>query len=208
MSKFGLLRWFLALLVAFAFSSVAYAEPLSQRAPPLISASFPVFQRQSLTASSLLPPCLAVYTPHTLASSECNRPLFVAGEQVSPDASKTQDSSGQIAIPPKSPVSEHHFWDRENGLLFAWVGASRALDYSSTLNFRRRGVNEVFLTNDIVDNHAAFAAIEAGGVAVSVGVSYLFHHYHHHSLERWTSIVHASLATGGAIRNYSLKTAH
>ena len=116
--------------------------------------------------------------------------------------------SGKVAVPPKSPVTEHHFWDRENDLLFAWVGAGRALDYSSTLNFRRRGRDEVFLTNDIVDNHAAFAAIEAGGTAVSIGVSYLFHRYHHHRLERWTSIVHASLATGGAIRNYSLKTAH
>jgi hypothetical protein len=161
-----------------------------------------------LTAFSLLPPCLAVYAPHTPGSAECNRPLFLASEQTSSDASKTQDSSGRIVAPPKSPVAEHHFWDRENGLLFAWVGASRALDYSSTLNFRRRGVDEVFLTNDIVDNHAAFAAIEAAGVAASIGVSYLFHHYHHHSLERWTSIVHASLATGGAIRNYSLKTAH
>ena len=123
------------------------------------------------------------------------------------EPTRTQES-GQIASPPKSPVAEHRFWDRENDLLFAWVGASRALDYSSTLNFRRRGRDEVFLTNDIVDNHAAFAAIEAGGTAVSIGVSYLFHRYHHHSLERWTSIVHASLATGGAIRNYSLKTVH
>jgi hypothetical protein len=153
-----------------------------------------------------LPLCLA--TPRSLAFGECKPPLFVADEQAFADSSKTQESSGKIAAPPKSPVAEHHFWDRENGLLFAWVGASRALDYSSTLNFRRRGVDEVFLTNDIVDNHAAFAAIEAAGVAASIGVSYLFHHYHHHSLERWTSIVHASLATGGAIRNYSLKTAH
>jgi hypothetical protein len=102
----------------------------------------------------------------------------------------------------------HRFWDRENILLFSLVGTSRALDYSSTLNMRRRGRQEVFLTNDIVDNHAAFAAIEAGGTAISIGASYLFHRYHHHRLERWTSVVHASLATSGAIRNYCLKTAH
>jgi hypothetical protein len=205
----GLPRWpCLALLIGFAFSSAAYAEPLSQRTPAIVFPDFPGFQKPSLTALSLLPPCLAVYTPHTSGSAECKRPLFVPSEQASADSSKTQDSSSQIAAPPKFLVAEHHFWDRENDLLFAWVGASRALDYSSTLNFRRRGVNEVFLTNDIVDNHAGFAAIEAGGTAVSIGVSYLFHHYHHHSLERWTSIVHASLATGGAIRNYSLKSAH
>src|SRR5262249_8716974 len=103
---------------------------------------------------------------------------------------------------------QHRFWDRQNILLFSLVGTSRALDYSSTLNMRRRGRQEVFLTNGIVDNHAAFAAIEAGGTAISIGASYLFHRYHHHRLERWTSIAHASLATTGAIRNYCLPTAH
>jgi hypothetical protein len=92
--------------------------------------------------------------------------------------------------------------------LFAAVGGSRALDYSSTLNMRRRGRQEIFLTNEIVDSHPAFAAIEAGGTAISIGASYLFHRYHHHRLEHWTSIVHASLTTAGAVRNYGLKTAH
>ena len=109
---------------------------------------------------------------------------------------------------PPGAAAEHAFWDKENDWLFAAVGASRTLDYFSTLNMRRRGRDEILLTNEIVDNHAAFAAIEAGGVAVSIGASYLFHRYHHHKLERWTSIIHASLATTGAVRNYCLKTAH
>jgi len=92
--------------------------------------------------------------------------------------------------------------------LFSWVGASRALDYSSTLNMRRRGRQEILLTNDIVDQHLAFAAIEAGGTAVSIGASYLFHRYQHHRLEHWTSIIHASVTTTGAVRNFCLKTAH
>jgi hypothetical protein len=103
---------------------------------------------------------------------------------------------------------EHRFWDKENDWLFAGVGAGRTLDYFSTLNFRRRGNEEILLTNAIVDNHAAFAAIEAAGTGASIGVSYLFHHYGHHKLERWTSIVHFGLATTGAVRNYSLKTVH
>jgi hypothetical protein len=82
------------------------------------------------------------------------------------------------------------------------------LDYFSTLNMRRRGRQEIFLTNDVVDNHAGFAFIEAGATGVSIGASYLFHRYGHHKLERWTSIVHIGLATTGAVRNYSLKTAH
>ena len=103
---------------------------------------------------------------------------------------------------------EHRFWDKENDLLFAGVAAARTLDYFSTLNMRRRGRQEIFLTNEAVDNHAGFAFIEAGATGVSIGASYLFHRYGHHKLERWTSIVHIGLATGGAVRNYSLKTAH
>jgi hypothetical protein len=105
-------------------------------------------------------------------------------------------------------VRVHRFWDKENDWLFAGVGAARTLDYFSTLNMRRRGDQEILLTNDVVDNHAAFAVIEAAGTGVSIGVSYLFHRYGHHKLERWTSIVHIGLATSGAARNYSLKTVH
>ncbi len=103
---------------------------------------------------------------------------------------------------------QHRFWDKKNEWLFAGVGAARTLDYFSTLNMRRRGRQEIFLTNEVVDNHAAFAAIEAAATGVSIGGSYLFHRYGHHKLERWTSIVHFGLATTGGVRNYSLKTAH
>jgi hypothetical protein len=108
----------------------------------------------------------------------------------------------------KERTQEHRFWDQENDWLFAGVGAARTFDYFSTLNLRRRGDREILLTNDVVDNHAAFAAIEAAGTGVSIGMSYLFHRYGHHKLERWTSIVHFGLTTTGAVRNYCLKTAH
>ncbi|GAC1700880.1 MAG: hypothetical protein NVS9B4_03130 [Candidatus Acidiferrum sp.] len=103
--------------------------------------------------------------------------------------------------------AEHRFWDHENIWLFSGVGASRTLDYFSTLNMRRRGRQEVFLNNDTVDNHAAFGVIEAAATSVSIGASYLFHRYGHHKLERWTSIMHFGLATTGAVRNYCLETA-
>jgi len=107
-----------------------------------------------------------------------------------------------------APENMHRFWDKENDWLFAGVGASRTLDYFSTLNMRRRGRQEILLTNDVVDNHAAFAVIEASATGVSIGAAYLFHRYGHHKLERWTSIVHIGLATTGSVRNYCLKTAH
>ena len=104
----------------------------------------------------------------------------------------------------KKPVETHRFWDKTNCLLFAGVAGARYLDYGSTIYMRNRGVNEWLLTNDIVDNHPAFAAIEAAGTAASVALSYAFHKTGHHTLERMTSVVHIGVATGGAIRNFTL----
>jgi hypothetical protein len=128
-----------------------------------------------------------------------------AGSATPADEKKTAEAA-KPANPPEPGV--HRFWDRENDWLFAGVGAGRALDYASTLNLRRRGINEVFLTNSVVDNHPLFGGIEVAATAASVGVSYLFHRTGHHRLERWTSAVHIGVATGGAIRNYALKTPH
>ena len=132
---------------------------------------------------------------------------------------RAQDSATTQTLPEKNPAlvgrsegnarrPEHRFWDQENAWLFAGVGASRTLDYFSTLNLRRRGGREILVTNDLVDNHAAFAAVEAAGTGISIAASYLFHRSGHHKLERWTSIVHIGLTTTGAVRNYCLKTAH
>lgn len=144
----------------------------------------------------------------TLLILTCSRPLYSQeSSRLLADDSKPQAGQQQSSKTSILPV-EHRFWDKENDLLFAGVAAARTLDYFSTLNMRRRGRQEIFLTNDAVDNHAGFAFIEAGATGVSIGASYLFHRYGHHKLERWTSIVHIGLATTGAVRNYSLKTAH
>jgi hypothetical protein len=135
--------------------------------------------------------------------------LFAQETAIAPD---TTPATSVPAFPQPGPEAtskhEHRFWDKTNGWLFAGVGASRTLDYFSTLNLRRRGDQEILITNDAVDNHAAFAVIEAAGTGVSIGAAYLFHRYGHHKLERWTSIVHIGLTTTGAVRNYSLKTFH
>lgn len=106
---------------------------------------------------------------------------------------------------PQAPAdAPHRFWDKRNLWLFAGVAAARALDYHSTGNMRRRGRDEILLTNEVVDNKPAFAAIQIGAVATSVGLSYLFHRTRHHRLERWVSILHFGVAAGGAVRNYCL----
>jgi len=141
----------------------------------------------------------------------CFSPVVVAGQE-QPPAQKPPEQSAPLPeapkpqIPKAPPAEQHHFWDRRNAWLFAGVAAGRALDYHSTGNMRRRGRDEILLTNEVVDNKPAFVAIEAAATLTSVGVSYLFHRTGHHKLERWTSIVHIGVATGGAIRNYCLKS--
>jgi hypothetical protein len=113
------------------------------------------------------------------------------------------------ALPPDtSPVRQHAFWDRNNRLLFAGVGLMRALDYASTRNMQARGREEILLPDDVVNNSAGFAALEAAGTATSIGLSYLMHRTKHHKIERWISIVHIGVAGFGDIRNYALKSKH
>ncbi len=151
-------------------------------------------------------------------------PACLFAQQTNPPAQETPPSGG-AQVPGQAPASAplpdhpqpaeaakkppvHRFWDETNCWLFAGVLGARYLDFASTLNARRRGLNEVLLNNEVVDNHAEFAAIEFGGTITSVGVSYLFHRTGHHSLERWTSIIHIGVTTFGAVRNFCLKTPH
>src|SRR5438876_9984254 len=110
------------------------------------------------------------------------------------------------ATRPEAPV--HPFWDRTNMSLFSGVGVFRALDYASTRNMQARGREEILLPDDVVNNSAGFAAVEAGASAASVGLSYLMHRTGHHRMERWISIVHIGVTGFGVVRNYSLESKH
>lgn len=178
-------------LVMFVFVGAAWGQELS-------GISFGVAEAGRFDSIRLLPDVKAG------AGSGSALRLVSAGQGGSQDAPGAATAAAKKTVKP----AVHRFWDTENILLFAGVGAGRGLDYASTLNIRRRGINEAFLTNAIVDNHAEFAAIEVAATAASIGVSYIFHATGHHRLERWTSYVHMGVAVGGAIRNYSLKTVH
>jgi hypothetical protein len=147
-----------------------------------------------------------------LAAVLVGRAELLAAQEPAPRASDAKAAAdlAKASAPEAKPAdsSEHRFWDKTNGWLFAGVAASRTLDYFSTLNMRRRGRREILLTNDAVDNHAAFGAIEAAGTGVSIGASYFLHRWGHHKLERWVSSVHIGLATTGSVRNYCLRTFH
>jgi hypothetical protein len=106
------------------------------------------------------------------------------------------------------PPAPHPFFDRQNVLLFSGVAVFRGLDYASTRNMQARGREEILLPDDVVNNSAAFAAVEAGGTLASVGISYILHRTGHHKLERWMSIGHMGVTAFGVARNYSLKSLH
>jgi hypothetical protein len=126
--------------------------------------------------------------------------MSAMGQQIS----QTQELPAAMNPPPSS--LPHRFWDRTNTLLFAGVGVFRGLDYASTRNMMARGREEILLPDDVVNNSAAFASVEAGGTAASVGLSYWMHRMGHHKLERWVSIAHIGVTGFGAARNYALKT--
>jgi len=143
---------------------------------------------------------------------------------VTPGAAKEADNpdAGKASQPPISaPVvhqqelskqnpstAPHHFWDRENLWLFSGIAVTRGMDYASTRNFQARGRQEILLPDDVVDNSAGFASLEAAGALTSMGISYLFHRTGHHKLERWMSIGHISVTAFGDVRNYCLESKH
>lgn len=141
----------------------------------------------------------------------------IAAQQAPPKEEPDQASTGapgpaprpQAQTPPQAHLPPPHaFRDRTNILLFSGVGVFRGLDYASTRNFQARGRQEVLIPDDVVNNSAGFASLEAAGTAASVGLSYWMHRVGHHKIERWISIVHIGVTGFGVARNYSLKSKH
>jgi hypothetical protein len=129
--------------------------------------------------------------------------------QAQEPASQTQGLATPTPVPDAPSKSQpHRFWDRTNILLFSGVAVFRGLDYASTRNFQARGRGEILIPDDVVNNSAGFAALEAAGTMASVGISYLLHRTNHHKLERWMSIGHIVVTGVGVVSNYSLKSHH
>ena len=122
-------------------------------------------------------------------------------------SSPTELIEAPVTAPP-APATEHRFWDRTNVLLFSGVAVFRGLDYASTRNFQARGRTEILIPDDVANNSAGFAGLEAAATATSVGISYIFHRTGHHKMERWLSIGHISVTGFGVAWNYSLKSKH
>src|SRR5947209_13677342 len=128
-------------------------------------------------------------------------PLFLFALSLN---AQVMDNKERHATIPDTPAPQHRFWDRTNILLFSGVAVFRGLDYASTRNFQARGRDEILLPDDVVNNSAGFASVEAGASAPSVGLSYLMHRTGHHRMERWISIVHIGVTGFGVVCNYRL----
>jgi hypothetical protein len=109
-----------------------------------------------------------------------------------------------VATP--TPLPAHAFWDRTNLALFSGIAVTRGIDYASTRNFQARGRQEILIPDDVINNSAGFASLEAAGTVTSVGISYLLHRMGHHKLERWMSIGHIGITGFGDVRNYALES--
>ncbi len=136
-------------------------------------------------------------------------PLFLITFSAQAQQPAATPSSAPAPIPDApSKKPPHAFWDRTNILLFSGVAVFRGLDYASTRNFLARGREEILIPDDIVNNSAAFASLEAAATLTSVGLSYWMHRANHHKIERWISIVHIGVTGFGVVRNYSLESKH
>jgi hypothetical protein len=131
---------------------------------------------------------------------------FIIFFLLSPSLIAQDAAAPEVESVPAAPKPVHRFWDRTNLLLFSGVAVFRGLDYASTRNFQARGRTEILIPDDVVNNSAGFASLEAASAATSVGISYIFHRTGHHKMERWLSIGHISVTGFGVAWNYSLKS--
>lgn len=143
-----------------------------------------------------------------LGSARAQQPLPEAPATSRSAPSQPQPPVAAVNSGEQAPPTIHAFWDRKNILLFSGIAVVRGLDYASTRNMQARGREEILIPDDVVNNSAGFASLEAAATLTSVGISYIFHRTGHHKLERWLSIGHIGVTAFGDVRNYCLKTAH
>lgn len=149
--------------------------------------------------------CYSIVT--ALLATGLLAPTVAEAQQTAPPNHGQVSATAPLPEAP-SQTPPHAFWDRTNIVLFSGVAVFRGLDYASTRNFQARGREEVLIPDDIVNNSAAFATLEAAGTLASVGLSYWMHRAGHHKIERWISIGHIGVTGFGVVRNYSLKSKH
>ena len=185
-------------------------QPVQVQCQQLLGGSWPnVTQIASLVFSLCVASILALAAPG-IRAQELAKPLppWPVLTTELPVISRPLSVMPTAVNAPVKPSAPHTFWDGRNRTLFATIAVFRALDYASTRNMQARGREEMLLPDEVANNSAGFASLEAAGAAASVGLSYWMHRAGHHRLERWISIVHVGVTGFGVVRNYSLDSKH
>ena len=96
------------------------------------------------------------------------------------------------AVQPSTPfeMTSHHFWDRENSVLFATSAAFTTADFFVTRANLQNGGQELNPVTRVFGRSTAGLAVNFVGESVGVvGVSYILHKMGHHKLERAVSML-------------------
>ena len=92
---------------------------------------------------------------------------------------------------------QHHFWDRDNTILFTAVGASATADFFVTRANLASGGRELNPVTRVFSGSTPGLAVNFVGETVgTIGISYFFHKTGHHKLERLTSLVDIGASAG------------
>ncbi len=100
----------------------------------------------------------------------------------------------QPATLPEAP--SHHFWDRQNSLLFATSAAFSTADFFVTRANLRNGGQELNPVTRMFGSSSTGLAVNFIGENIGViGISYMFHKTGHHKLERAVSMLNIGAST-------------
>jgi hypothetical protein len=122
-----------------------------------------------------------------------------------PDAMEPVRPVESFQPKPLPEAPSHHFWDRENSMLFAATVLTSAGDLVVTKNnLSGRGGQELNPVARMFSGSTAGLALNfAGETAGVTGLSYFFHKTGHHRLERLAPMV--NMAASGYAIAYGLK---
>ena len=175
----------LSLALGLAPSGSAFAQELSSLGLRPVTGGSELADPVETASVGNLP---SAPTP-TVASTDA--PMISANS-----ASMPPMALAAVMVQPKV-AAQHRFWDRENRILFATVGAFAAADFCATRANLASGGKELNPVTRVFSGStpglAANFALETGGV---MAISYAFHRTGHHKLERITSFVNIGTSAG------------
>jgi hypothetical protein len=105
--------------------------------------------------------------------------------------------SAALVMAPSRGDAQHHFWDKQNRILFAASAAMTSADFAVTRANLRSGGQELNPVVRMFGNSTAGLAMNfIGETAGVMSVSYFFHKTGHHKLERAISLVNIGASAG------------